>query len=844
MKTKGQIFTYLASILLLIMASLVPTATLWADTMEEVAPSPLSIATVQSTYGKLPFSFEANHGQWDSSVQFVTRRPGHTLFLTPSTAVLTLRAGKGKAERGAENITQYKSLRSPSPISHSVVRMSFAGADPQAEVVGLDPLPGIVNYFIGDDPSKWRTNIPTYEKVGYKDLYPGIDLVYYGNQGQLEYDLVVAPGADPNQITLTFDGAEQIAVDEQGDLILTLPQSSNETAESAATLRLHKPVIYQKDEQGEKHLLAGGYVLKAATAQQAVALHPGKTTQVAFQLASYDVNRPLIIDPVLSWATYLGGSSQESGRGIAVDQAGNAYVTGETLSSDFPGTAGSAIQSALGGIADAFVTKFNAAGTEILYSIYLGGSDWDQGDGIAVDAVGNAYVTGLTLSSNFPGTAGSAIQSALGGAMDAFVTKLNATGTALVYSTYLGGNRDDVGNGIAVDEAGTAYVTGETSSSNFPGTAGSAIQSTLSGSNDAFVAKLNAAGTVLAYATYLGGSGLDLGLGIAVDTAGNAYVTGNTSSSNFPGTAGSLIQSTFGGGFEDAFVTKLNAAGTALVYSTYLGGNGVDVGFGITVDAAGTAYVTGTTGSSNFPGTAGSAIQSTLGGAMDAFVAKLNAAGTALVYSTYLGGSRNDGGNGIAVDTAGTAYVTGGTESSDFPGTAGSAIQSTLGGITDVFVAKITSNIPFAAFDARAKIELRHRRHYDELEARHGHHEDEFEGHHRRQKDEFDLTATFTLGPGSNGIAPLTEPVIIQVGTFSTAIPPGFFKQHKGRFVFEGRIHGVHLEAVLRSLILGNDYELKVEGQGADLTGTKNPVTVSVTIGDDSGSKAITAKIK
>jgi hypothetical protein len=330
MKTKRQAFACLRSILFLIIVSLAPAATLWADSMEGAAPPPPSIATVQSAYGKLPLSFEANHGQWNAAVQFVTRGPGHQLFLTPSAAVLSLQTGEAKDQGRADDTAQRKPLSSPSTGSQSVVRMTFAGADPLAEVVGLDQLPGIVNYFIGDDPMKWHTNIPTYQKVQYKDVYPGIDVAYYGNKGQLEYDLVVAPGADPQQITLTFDGAEQIVVDAQGDLVLTLPRSSTEIAlGTAPTLRLHKPVVYQRNEQGEKHLLAGRYVLVAT---KTLALLP----HVAFQVATYDASKPLIIDPVLSWATYLGGSGQDVGNGIAVDQTGNAYVTGQTQSSNFP----------------------------------------------------------------------------------------------------------------------------------------------------------------------------------------------------------------------------------------------------------------------------------------------------------------------------------------------------------------------------------------------------------------------------------------------------------------------------------------------------------------------------
>jgi hypothetical protein len=838
------------------------------------------MAAVQSAYGHLPLSFEANQGQMDSHVQFLSRGRGHQLFLTPSDAVLTLRTGEAKGAGREGEADQGQLSNSTPPTSHSVVRMTFEGANPHAEVVGLDKLPGIANYFIGGDPSTWRTNIPTYQKVEYKHVYPGIDLVYYGNQGQLEYDLIVAPGADSTQITLAFEGAERIDVDPHGDLVLTVPQlSTNGAGGDASTLRLHKPVVYQRDDHGEKHLLAGTYVLVTAETSSSrpasAVLDPSETASpssltphVAFQVAAYDANQPLIIDPVLSWATYLGGSGGDEGHGIAVDPAGQAYVTGDTdtLGSGFPGTAGSLIQSTLDGGGDALVTKLNAAGTALVYSTYLGGSGGEVGNGIAVDAAGQAYVTGWTTTpgSGFPGTAGSLIQSTFaGGETDAFVTKLNAAGTALVYSTYLGGSGNnighglggsgkDIGNGIAVDAAGQAYVTGSTGTpgSGFPGTAGSLIQSTWGGGGDAFVTKLHAAVTALVYSTYLGGSGGDVGYGIAVDPAGQAYVTGSTGTpgSGFPGTAGSLIQSTLGGG-GDVFVTKLNAAGTALVYSTYLGGSGEDFGYGIAVDPAGQAYVTGltTTPGSGFPGTAGSLIQSTLGGGFsDAFITKLNAAGTALVYSTYLGGSGKDIGNGIAVDPAGQAYVSGDTLTlgSGFPGTAGSLIQSTFGGNFDGFVAKIITNVPFAAFRTKAEIDLRHRSHHDEFKMGNRHHEDEFEFRHQPRHDEFEMTATFTLGPNNNGIAPLTEAVTVQVGTFTTTIPAGSFKLKKGRFTFEGVIDGVKLEAVLRSLILGNDYKFEVEGKGADLTGIENPVTVGLTIGDDSGSKTITAKFE
>ena len=383
-----------------------------------------------------------------------------------------------------------------------------------------------------------------------------------------------------------------------------------------------------------------------------------------------------------------------------------------------------------------------------------------------------------------------------------------------------------------MDAAGSAYVTGSTGSSDFPTV--SPVQATLGGYHDAFVTKLSVAGSSLLYSTYLAGNRDDDATGIAVDAAGQAYVTGQTLSTNFPTV--NPVQATFGGS-TDAFVTKLSAAGSSLLYSTYLGGNSDESGNGIAVDAAGSAYVTGSTGSSNFPTV--NPVQTTNRNG-DAFVTKLSAAGSSLLYSTYLGGSGGEGGDGIAVDAAGSAYVTGVTDSTDFP--TANPLQATNGGFSDVFVAKLTTNVPFAAFRAKEEIELHHRMHHDEHEMRHQPHDEDVEARHRRHEDAFEMTAIFTLGSNNNGIAPLTEAVTVQVGTFSTTIPAGSFTLRKGRFTFEGVIDGVKLEAVLRSLVLGNDYEFKVEGKGADLTGTPNPVTVGLTIGDDSGSMTIRAK--
>ncbi len=399
-----------------------------------------------------------------------------------------------------------------------------------------------------------------------------------------------------------------------------------------------------------------------------------------------------MIDPTLVYSTFLGGSLWDTANGIAINASGDAYVTGKTVSTDFPTTAG-AFQRTIGGRAsDVFITEMNSTGTALVYSTYLGGSSDDEALGIALDASGDVYVTGWTSSSNFPTTAG-AFQTTFGGGHDdAFVTKVNPTGSALIYSTYLGGSTYDEGHGIAIDASGDAYVTGLSYSSNFPTTAGS-YQTVLGGYDDAFVSKLNPAGSALLYSTYLGRSSYDEGESIAVDALGDAYVTGLTYSPNFPVTKGAL-QTASGGGF-DAFVSKLNPAGSGLLYSTHVGGRKNLDGFayGIALDTSGNVLLSrGLTYSSNFPITAG-AFQTAPGGPSgagfnDAFVVKLNPLGTALVYSTYLGGSGGDAGNGIAVDSSGNASVTGETYSTNFPTTAG-AFQTALGGEEDAFFSKL-----------------------------------------------------------------------------------------------------------------------------------------------------------
>jgi len=644
------------------------------------------------SYGKLPLSFEANQGQAGPQVIFLARGRGYALFLTGDAAVLELKKPSAFSSQLSANRmtppgllqrtkdygprTDFPIDNRQSSIDNQVVRLRLVGANPKATVTGSDELPGKSNYFLGNDPKKWRTNVPTYSKVRYRDVYPGVDLVYYGNQsGQLEYDFVVAPGADPAAIALEVGAGlvpargrpegSPLRIDAAGNLVIAV---------RGGDVHFNKPTVYQPDSGSSlvtRHssLVDGRFTLDAEN-------------RIQFALGPYDHSKPLVIDPELVYSTYLGGDQDEA-NAIAVDSSGDAYVTGTTFSTNFPiVNPFQATNKAQNGTA--FVTKFNASGSELIYSTYLGGSVSDQGRAIAVDSSGSAYVAGSTCSSDFP--TAYPLEASLKGACDGFVTKLNASGTSLVYSTFLGGSGttgiSDEGTGIAVDSAGSAYVTGETWSTDFPTV--NPIQG-YGGGGDAFLCKFSAAGTALVYSTYLGGSGWDQGAGIAVDTAGNVYVIGSTNSTDFPTV--NAFQSAAGEYAEmygTAFVAKLNAAGSALVYSTYLGGSVSESGNGIAVDSAGNAYLTGATWSSDFPTVNPIEAYQSKYAADNAFVAKLNAAGSALIYSTYLGGSGclynpgpgycGDEGFSIAIDSSGVAYVAGGTASNDFPTV--NAIQS------------------------------------------------------------------------------------------------------------------------------------------------------------------------
>ena len=650
----------------------------------------------------LPMSFEANRGQAEPQVKYVSRGRGSSLFLTTTEATLALfRKRPGSVEPNS-----------------FFLGMKFPGGNPRPVVEGLDELPGKANYFTGNDPEQWRTDVPLYRKVRYAGVYPGIDVVFYGNGEQLEYDFVVAAGASPKAIRVSFEGAQHIGIDPSGDLLLKV---------DGEEIRLHKPVAYQ-NHSGVRRAISARYVLS-------------DRKRISIRLGSYDDRETLIIDPILSYAIYLGGSSSASA--VAVDSAGNTYVTGTTVSPDFPvvnalqdfGNPAGCISynGPFGGnypipCPHAFIAKLNSDGSAFVYITFLGGTFADSGTGVAVDIAGNAYVTGVTDSSDFPlvnplmtrgssfvlklNPAGSALiySTRFGGtrfgasgtdaayaiAVDAgsnayvtggasstdfpavnpvpggtcstdgvaFVMKLNATGSSLIYSTCLGSGGPSVGIAIAVDTSGNAYITGETVSRDLVTL--NAAQASPGGDSDAFVSKLDASGSLI-YSTYLGGARQDLGWAIAADSIGNAYVTGSTASDNFP-TRNPLQRTRATPGADDAFITKFDQAGV-IVYSTYLGGSSSDAGFGIVVDNLGNASVAGDTLSPDFPMV--NPIQPIPGGRSDAFVATLNASGSALLFSTYLGGTGDDQARGIAIDAQGNLPIAGNTTSEDFP-TAGS----------------------------------------------------------------------------------------------------------------------------------------------------------------------------
>jgi hypothetical protein len=693
----------------------------------------------------LPLAFEPNVGQTDPQVRYLVHAPRAVLHFTSTELVLMLAepsvAGAGASRNDPD---QASSQAAAAP---RAVHMSFVGANSAIQIAGQAPLPGVVNYLLGSDPAKWRTQVPTYGEIVYQEIYPGVDLRYDGQTGQIKGTYSVAPGADPSQIRWRYQGSDRTGITNAGALQVQV---------DTVTVTEHAPVAWQ-ERDGQRTTISVAYDLAA-------------DGSIGFQLGAYDQSQPLVIDPTLTYATFLGGTAGDEARGVAVDGAGNMYIAGYTASTDFP-----TVKPIQGNrpADDAFVTKLNANGTGVIYSTYLGGSAadraWDMtldgsgnvyltgftestdfpttpgaydrtrggtgasgvdafvtklrsdgsallfstylggstctitgttpewGFAIAVDSASQVYVAGLTLCSDFP-TTSNAYQTSARGLEDAFVSKLTANGSALLYSTYLGGAKLEWAEAMAIGGGGQVYITGRTLSDNFP--TKNAYQASKNASTDAFVAKLSttaSGASSLVYSTYLGGPGTEKSYGIDVDAAGNAFVAGMTEASGFP-TTGGAFDTTFAGGGTcpdgdtagDAYVTKLNAAGSALVYSTYLGGSGCDAARAVAINSAGNAYVVGWTDSANFP--LASPIQTSRGGGEDAFVTKLNAAGSALGYSTYLGGSSHDYARSVIVDSASSAYVVGQARSNNFP-TPGNGLFPNRGG-GDAFIAKIGETAP------------------------------------------------------------------------------------------------------------------------------------------------------
>jgi hypothetical protein len=699
---------------------------------------------------QMPLAFTKNMGQWDERVLFRANAGGATMWFTKEgvTYQFTRRietgddASSGHSRAGGNPVVGLDAanldprLRGDDMKGDSVEQLvltaKFIDANPNPEVIAEGQMEYKCNYFLGNEPSKWHTDVPNYEAITLKDIYPGIDLKFSGDSnGQAAYEFIAAPDADIAQIKVEYEGAEETSIDaysrlilksKWGDLIASIESPANGVLSGTAGFSQLSEKALGPDAQGANQQALGSlavglvystylggensdyghgiavdgsgnaYVTGSTGSSNFPTLDPYQTHQGngdAFVTKFSSSGNSLI------YSTYLGGVDGDLGDDIAVDGSGNVYLTGLTCSANFPTL--NPFQTDQGN-QDAFVAKIGAAGNSLIYSTYLGGADWDEGIALKIDGSGNVYVTGITWSSDFPTV--NPIQTDQGG-QDLFVTKISATGNSLIYSTYLGGGGSDGSsmgaiqfNILAVDDSGSAYVTGQTSSSDFP--TQNPFQ-TYQGSKDAFVTKLSSSGSSLMYSTYLGGAAFDEGQGITVDSRGSVYVSGRTGSSDFPTL--NPYQATFQGVYSDAFATKLSSSGDNLVYSTYLGGGDSEQGFGIAVDGCGNAYVTGTTRSTNFP--VQNAYDTTLNGYSDAFLTKLSNSGNSLIYSTYLGGSGDifDMGFAIAVDGAGNAYVTGITDASDFPTL---NPYQTYRGSDDAFLTKVGAFPPRLCGDADA----------------------------------------------------------------------------------------------------------------------------------------------
>jgi hypothetical protein len=651
------------------------------------------LRAIARNLSELPLSFETNQGQTETPVKFLYRGAGFAAFFQRNEADLYL------SPRPAPEPPEWNESSGGASF-HELLRMCLIGARQDSVISGEQPLPGTVNYLFGNDPAKWHTNVSTFARVKYTSVYAGTDLVYYGSAGRLEFDFRLAPGADPSRIRIQFEGASRLMLDGDDNLVILTPGDQ---------VQFHKPEIYQLSSEGKRRLVRGRFVISHRNI-------------VSFFVDGYDHTRPLIIDPILNYSTYIGGPLAEA-TAVAVDQSGEAYVTG-WANLDFPTTAGSfqpkpVTTTAANGYPAGgriFVAKLNSSGTALLYSTYLTGSGLDYSHGIALNSQGDAFVVGSTSSQDFPVTSGAFQTKNRASNSAGFISVLNSAGSGLVYSTYLSGSTSTSVNRVAVDASGNAYLTGTTQDTDFPTTSG-AFQSkpatkAETGSNSAFVAKLNPSGTGLVYSTYLSGNQADSSQALAVNSTGETYVGGNTTSTNFPTTSGALQRSTESTNKQAGFITSLNATGSALRYSTYLSGQNADAMTAIAVDSAGAVYAAGYTDSPNFPVTAG-AYQQNIGynglgyPQTNAFVTKLNSAGTALDYSTFLGGNsglysadQGDGANSIQIDSQGNAIVSGTACTTDFPITLGAFEPQNLAMETSdecsSFLTKLnpTANVP------------------------------------------------------------------------------------------------------------------------------------------------------
>ena len=731
-RAKGAGHRLLSAWLTVILAGLVLLSAPFVMASLQRATSPLPVSS--SPHRGLPpsaafhrgltGSFTENRGQVrDGDVRYTFALGGLRVGMIPSGLLIRILDDRAETS-GASSRSSSDSIREDgddaSAVGASVVRIGFDGSNRVAPRARGE-LPARSNYFAGSDPSQWRVGITSYREVVYEDLYDGIDLLYRPDGAGLKYEFVVRPGADPNRIRWSYEGVAGLEIVE-GALVARTDFGEFED---------EAPIAYQADREARcsysLESLSVGLRCGSWDPAQALTIDPllystflgGSTDARGVALAvdasgdAYVTGYTLSADfpttpgayqtsmgaagtwdafvvklnpsgtaPV--YATFLGGSNSDRGFAIAVDGAGEAYVAGYTNSSDFPTTPGALLTSFASGGMEGFVTKLNAAGNALLYSTLLGGTVDDRIYGIALDANGEAFVTGRTKSPDFPVSVGAfdpTFQNTVCGPVlcaHGFISKLDANGSSMVYSSYIGGRSSDRGLGIAVDASGDAYVAGYTNSSDFPvtpGAYGTAFHAGACGSficSEGFVAKVNLAGTALAYSTFLGGSKTDLAHEVAIDPSGAAYVTGETNSTDFPVTPGAYEVTYAGVGNRHAFATKLDAMGSTLVYSTFLGGSNTDRGHGTAVDASGNVYVVGRTNSSDFPITPG-AVDTTFGGGAtnDVFVSELGAAGTQLLYSTFLGGGADDCGNAIALDASDNVYLTGDTRSSNFPTTAG-----------------------------------------------------------------------------------------------------------------------------------------------------------------------------